>query len=35
MIGGVLGGLAFVLVLYALGIEEDDREFFGRLLNQS
>ena len=33
VVGGVLGGLAFALSLYALGIEQDDREFFGRLVN--
>jgi O-antigen/teichoic acid export membrane protein len=35
VVGGVLSGLAFVLALYALGIEQDDKEFFGRLLNRS
>jgi O-antigen/teichoic acid export membrane protein len=34
VVGGILGGLAFALALYALGIEQDDREFFGRLLNR-
>lgn len=31
IVGGLLGGLAFGLVLYALGIEQDDREFFAGL----
>jgi stage V sporulation protein B len=30
----VIGGLAFALTLYVLGIEQDDREFFGRLVNR-
>lgn len=34
VIGGVLGGFAFALALYILGIERDDKEFFGRLLNR-
>jgi O-antigen/teichoic acid export membrane protein len=34
-IGGVLSGLAFALALYALGIEQDDKEFLGKLLNRS
>ena len=35
VVGGALGGLAFVGALYALGIEQDDREFFGRLLKRN
>jgi hypothetical protein len=35
VVGGVLGGFVFVLAIYALGIEQDDREFFERLLNRS
>lgn len=32
VIGGVLSGLTFVFVLFVLGIEQDDREFFEKLL---
>ncbi len=35
IIGGVLGGLAFALSLYALGIEQDDKEFFERIVNRN
>ena len=33
IVGGFLGSIAFTSALYALGIEQDDKEFFGRLLN--
>lgn len=33
IVGGVLSGLTFVFVLFVLGIEQDDREFFEKLLN--
>jgi O-antigen/teichoic acid export membrane protein len=35
VVGGVLGGLTFASILSVLGIEQDDREFFERLLNRS
>lgn len=35
VVGGFLGSLAFALALYALGIEQDDRDFFTRLLNRN
>jgi O-antigen/teichoic acid export membrane protein len=34
VVGGIGGGLAFALALYILGIEQDDREFFERMMNR-
>ena len=34
VVGGAFSGLTFVATLYVLGIERDDKEFFGRLLRR-